>query len=303
MPQVSVIINVLNGETTLAEAIDSALAQTLSDFELLIWDDASNDSSAEIVAHYQDLRIRYFYSDARVSLGRARQAAIELARGEWVAFLDQDDLWLPRKLELQLARSADRPEAGLIYGRTVRFYPGGLQRDYDQAHEYALLPEGDIFLDLFTKSCFIAMSSAMFRRSALREIGSVADWVQIIPDYYLYTAVAHRFPAGAVQQVVCRYRMHSSNTSETTALQIHKEALRLIDFWREAVEERVLKECQRHHSTQIALAEMRFSGTFVRGLRRLVSEGSLRSQLVRPFWFGFHLLRRNLVKPYWRKLR
>ena len=73
--------------------------------------------------------------------------------------------------------------AGLIYGRTVRFYPSGMERDYDQAHEFKLLPEGDIFTQLFTDSCFIAMSSAMFRRAAVEDIGGIPDAIQIIPDY------------------------------------------------------------------------------------------------------------------------
>lgn len=302
MPHISVIINVLDGEATLAQAIDSVLAQTVSDFELLIWDDASTDSSSELVGKYHDTRIRYFRSDMRVSLGRARQAAIELAQGQWIAFLDQDDIWLPRKLELQLARANKPPEAALIYGRTVRFYTNGLERDYDQAHEYKLLPEGDIFPELFAKSCFIAMSSAIFRRSALGEISGVAQWVNLIPDYYLYTAITRRFPAAAVQEVVCRYRMHGANASQTAAVEMHREALQLMDFWSEAVGPVVLQKCKRHHSTQIALAELQQPGSFFSGLKRLVKDGSVSSQVVRPFYFLSHLIRRNVVKPYWRKL-
>jgi glycosyltransferase involved in cell wall biosynthesis len=302
MPRVSVIINVWNGEATLAEAMDSALGQSFADFELLIWDDASTDSSRDIVARYQDPRIRYFPSDVKVSLGRARQQAINQAEGEWVAFLDQDDIWLRCKLELQLARAEQRPKAALIYGRAVRFYPNGRERDYDQAHEYAMLPEGNIFRELFTKSCFIAMSSAMFRRSALHEIGGVADWIGIVPDYYLYTAIAHRFPAAAVQQVVCRYRMHSGSTSQTTAVAMHDEALKLMEFWSTSVDAAVLRRCKRHHSTQIALAEMRTRGEFTRGLRRLMREGSVWSQLVRPAYFLFHIARRSVTRPYWKRV-
>jgi len=302
MPQVSVILNLFNGAATLRDAIDSVLAQTFGDWELIIWDDCSTDGSGDILAHYSDALIRYFRSDTQVALGQARQLAIELARGEWIAFLDQDDLWLPQKLELQMALAREKPDAALIYGRAVRFYPNGTERDYDQAHEYANLPEGDIFADLFTHSCFIAMSSAMFFRSALAAIGGIPDNISIIPDYYLYTTVARRFPAAAVQQVVCRYRMHASSTSRFAALRVHEEALRLMDTWRDAVDPAVLAKCKRHHSTQIALAEMRSPNTLVRGLTRLLTQGSILSQLLRPFYFIFHLVRRNLRPPFWKTL-
>lgn len=301
MPAVSVIVNLYNGKPTLAETIESLLSQTYADWELLVWDDCSTEGSAEVLARYTDPRIRYFRSDVRIPLGQARQAAITMSHGEWIAFLDQDDLWLPDKLERQLKRAKANPGAALIYGRTVRFYSNGTERDYDQAHEYTLLPEGDIFLSLFTDSCYIAMSSSMFRRSALETIGGVPESIRIIPDYYLYLAVSRRFPVAAVQEVVCRYRMHAANTSEVTAMAVHEEALRLMDMYRDSVDAKLLARCKRHHSTQLALAEMRSGQSFFRGLGRLLTEGSPTSQLLRPFYWMFHLARRKLVRPEWNR--
>ena len=124
MPLVSVIMNVRNGAATLREAIDSVLAQTFEDWELIVWDDRSTDDSAEIVADYRDPRIRYFLSPEDTSLGEARSDAIAHAQGEWLAFLDQDDVWLPHKLRKTDGARAD-DGVGLIYGRTIRFYPSG----------------------------------------------------------------------------------------------------------------------------------------------------------------------------------
>jgi hypothetical protein len=140
----------------------------------------------------------------------------------------------------------------------------------------------------------------MFRHTALETIGGIPDSIAIIPDYYLYTAIARRFPAAAVQQVVCRYRMHSGSTQQRNAIAVHEEALRLMNMWRDEVGPEVLAGCCRHHSTQIALAEIRNPGTLFRGLRRLFVEGSVVSQLVRPFTFVFHLVRRNVMSPYWK---
>jgi glycosyltransferase involved in cell wall biosynthesis len=301
MPVVSIIMNVRNGAATLREAIDSVLAQTFSDWELIVWDDRSSDASPGLVAEYRDPRIHYFLSPEDVPLGQARSDAIGHAKAEWVAFLDQDDIWLPHKLEKQMALAAE--SVGLIYGRTIRFYPGGTERDYDQRHEYELLPEGDIFTQLFTKSCFVAMSSAVFRRSAIEAIGGIPANIRIIPDYYLYVAIARPYQVRAVQQAVCRYRMHADNTSQVAALQMHQEVLWLIDHWSGRLDPNVVKECRSRHQTAIALEEMRRLATLRSGVVRLLTQGSVGSQLARPFAFVFHAIRRNVRRPYWRELR
>ena len=166
MPLVSIIMNVRNGAAFLREALDSVMAQTFADWELIVWDDCSTDDSANIVSQYHDDRIRYFLSPDETPLGTARDRAIRQARGEWLAFLDQDDVWLPHKLEQQMALIDDG--VGIIYGRTVFFDSRrGNVRDYDYFHEFEALPEGDIFAELFRHACFIAMSSAVLRRSAV----------------------------------------------------------------------------------------------------------------------------------------
>jgi glycosyltransferase involved in cell wall biosynthesis len=300
MPLVSTIINVRNGAATLREAIESVLAQTFTEWELIIWDDRSSDASASIVAEYHGERVRYFLSPQDVSLGKARSDAIRQAKGEWIAFLDQDDIWLPGKLEKQMALADE--SVGLIYGRTIRFYPRGMERDYDQKHEYKLLPEGNIFTQLFTKSCFIAMSSAVFRRSAIEAIGGIPDNIRIIPDYYLYVAVAHQYQVRAVQQAVCRYRMHSDSMSQVAAQQMHQEVLWLVDHWAASLDPNIVTRCRKRHQTAIALEEMGSLRTLRSGVVRLFAQGSVASQASRPFTFVFHLVRRNVRRPYWRVL-
>src|SRR5690349_646687 len=100
MPAVSIIMNVRNGAPWLRQALDSALAQTFADFELIVWDDCSTDASPAIAREYEsrDPRVRYILSPEDTPLGRARHLAIQRATGEWLAFLDQDDVWLPQKL-------------------------------------------------------------------------------------------------------------------------------------------------------------------------------------------------------------
>ena len=301
MARVSVIMNVRNGAPYLRESLDSVLAQTFSDWELIVWDDCSTDGSAQIVAAYSDERIRYFLSPELIPLGRARDRAIRQARGDWLAFLDQDDLWLPQKLEKQMALVDSEPgdRLGIVYGRTVAFDGTGRERDFDHWHEFETLPEGDIFVELFTDSCFIAFSSALLRRSAYDEIGGIPDECQLIPDYLLCLAVARRYRARAVQETLCRYRVHPSSMSHASHRRILEETLWLFDRWAQAVDPRLLARRRRVFQTLLAFDEMRHAATAARGLTRLLGKGSVGYLFSRAFVGGFRAVRRRVQLPFW----
>ena len=306
MPLVSIIMNVRNGAAFLGEALDSVMAQTFTDWELIVWDDCSTDESAKIVGGYchRDHRIRYFLSPDETPLGEARNRAIQQAAGEWLAFLDQDDIWLPRKLESQMALADHNDEVGLIYGRTVLFNSRrGDLRDYDYAHEFQLLPEGNIFAALFRDACFIAMSSAVLRRSAVAAVRGIPDTIQVVPDYYLYIAIARSYQARAVQRVVSRYRIHpdSMSASHQHRLRLHAEPLAIVKQWAECLDPRIATYRRMTYSTVLALEEMRERHTSQAGLRRLLSDGSLLWLISRPFVRAWRKLRRQLQRPYWRK--
>ena len=303
MPRVSVIMNVWNGAGTLGEAIESVLAQTYADWEIVLWDDRSTDASAEIAARYREPRIRYFLSPAKHGLGWAREQAIRQASGEWIAFLDQDDIWLPQKLEKQLALAEADPagEVGLLYGRTVAFYEQGHQRDYDPLHEYGPLPEGDIFEDLFRSGCFISISSFMLSRAALEIVGAIPEAVTVIPDYYLFVGAARHFRARAVQQVVCRYRLHMGSMSHFSHHRMHEEGLWLVNQWSSCLEPDLVEERRRKHNTVAAWQEMRCWRTATAGVKRLLAHGSLGFLITRPPVRAFRIIRRRLDRPFWTK--
>lgn len=114
-PLISIIINCFNGERFLREAIDSVIAQTYSNWELIFWDNQSTDSTANIVRSYHDDRIRYFYAPEHTSLGEARNLALEKANGVYIGFLDSDDKWLPSFLSEYVSVIRENPSAVLIY--------------------------------------------------------------------------------------------------------------------------------------------------------------------------------------------
>ena len=106
-PLVSIIMNCHNGEKYLNEAICSVLSQTYENWELIFWDNQSTDKSSVIVQKYKDTRIQYFYAETYTRLGEARNHAIKKSQGEFIAFLDCDDLWMSTKLEKQIPLFSD----------------------------------------------------------------------------------------------------------------------------------------------------------------------------------------------------
>jgi glycosyltransferase involved in cell wall biosynthesis len=108
-------MNCFNGEQYLREAIDSVIAQTYQNWELIFWDNQSIDNSAEIFKTYNDKRLRYFYASNHTLLYEARNNAIQYASGQFFAFLDVDDWWDHLKLEKQIPLF-ENPKVGIVYG-------------------------------------------------------------------------------------------------------------------------------------------------------------------------------------------
>ena len=113
-PLVSVIMNCFNGEEYLKDAINSVISQTYKNWELIFWDNQSKDKSSEIFKSYKDERLKYFLANKHTSLYKARNLAIEKSKGDYIAFLDTDDLWEKEKLELQM-HLFNNSEVGVVY--------------------------------------------------------------------------------------------------------------------------------------------------------------------------------------------
>ena len=119
-PLISVVMNCYNSAKYLREAIDSVLAQSYENWEIIFWDNQSTDDSAEIFNSYTDVRLHYFLAPEFTKLGRARNLAIANAKGEWFGFLDCDDFWLPEKLSNQMNIIVNEDsKLGLVYGQCL----------------------------------------------------------------------------------------------------------------------------------------------------------------------------------------
>lgn len=208
-PLVSIIMNCFNGEKFLKETLETVLSQSYSNWELIFWDNQSNDSSSLIVKNISDDRIKYFFAQNHTKLGAARNLAVQQAKGEWLAFLDCDDLWEKDKLKLQIERALVEHNISMVYGRTEYFSEGGLA--YTNITRKTL-PEGDIFGEL-AKDNFISLSSAMVLREKYILVNGIEQNYNQAEDYDLFVKLSVDSKIGVVDQSVMKYRLHENNLS------------------------------------------------------------------------------------------
>ncbi|MEA5449348.1 glycosyltransferase family A protein [Leptolyngbya sp. CCNP1308] len=213
MAQVSVIVPAYNAENTILETIESVLKQTFSDFELIVIDDGSQDSTCEIVNTIDDSRVLLFsYPNGGVSVARNR--GIEHAKGEFISFLDNDDLWTNDKLEAQLAALSKKPESGAVYSWTVNMMVNeDLSSSFVKGSESTL--EGNIYPDLLLGNFIGNGSNILVRREVIDEIGGFEPGLAF-SDWDFCLRVASKFNIVVVPRPQILYRKVSGSMSSKT---------------------------------------------------------------------------------------
>lgn len=228
-PRVSVIMNCFNSSADLREAMDSVFAQSFEDWEIIFWDNGSTDSSPDIAQSYGP-KVRYFRAETTVPLGAARNLAMAQSRGEYIAFLDCDDVWLPSKLERQVAVCDANPLVGLVCTDTEIFNAKGVQ---SRLFSKAVPPRGRVFQQLM-EGQWISMSSAMIRRSALDSLGEWFDEsLNMCEEADLFYRIAHDWELDYVEAPLTRWRVHSNNTTFRKFGKFADETLRILEKHRQ----------------------------------------------------------------------
>lgn len=209
MPRVSVIIPAYNAERYIGEALESALRQTFPPQEVIVMDDGSTDRTAAIARTFGPPVV--VISQRVGGSGPARNLAVSRSAGDWLAFLDSDDVWLPEKLAKQVA--ALRPETRLVC--TDRFNIGHLNGLPDVHGAVQPQREGDIFQALLLEGNFITTSSVLLRRDAFDEAGGFPTEADLIvaQDWDLWMRVTARHPVAACVEPLVKYRLHQGGAS------------------------------------------------------------------------------------------
>jgi glycosyltransferase involved in cell wall biosynthesis len=203
---ISAVIPAYNYGRYVTEAVDSVLAQTYPDIEVIVVDDGSTDDTRERLAPYED-RIRYIYQ-ANKGLSAARNTGIRNARGKWVALLDADDVWHPRKTEVQLKATEALGDLGLI----------GSPKTFEMPE--VLPPDPEIqrleVRDFLTAAPF-GPSAVLVRRDCFDEVGLFDESLTSIEDRDMWLRLAARYPAAVVKSPCWKYRHHDGQMSRRAA--------------------------------------------------------------------------------------
>ena len=224
MPRVSVIMNSYNSESHLADTLTSLAAQSFQDFEVIFWDNASTDASPQIARSFGP-QLRYFRAESTSPLGQARNLALAQTQGDVFAFLDCDDLWLPDKLERQMALFDANPRLGLACTDTVMFSERG---DLSRVFAKSAPARGHVFRELVERQ-WISMSSAMISRSAFEGLAEGFDPTLLVcEEADVFYRLALRYDLDYVDAPLTRWRVHGVNTTFRKFGIVADETLRIL---------------------------------------------------------------------------
>ena len=212
-PRTSVIMPAYNAHGTIRASVESALAQTVPELEVIVVDDGSDPPVAEALAAIDDPRLRVLRHPRNRMAPAARNTALAAARSPFVSQLDADDLWEPDYLESVLP-CFDDPAIGLAYtNASVIEHPDGLDR---------IIPDASVHpMDTFPKIAEqnpIAAVTATMRTDAVRAVGGYAEWLWVCDDYHLYLKLAHagwRF--AYIHEPLARYRWPQPESGQSYA--------------------------------------------------------------------------------------
>ena len=211
MEKISVIITTFNGETRgfLEEAIESVLNQAYKSFELLIIDDGSQDKTKDFCEKYlKDSRVKYFYQENR-GISGARNLGIKKSSGDYICFLDDDDVWLPEKLEKQIKFFNNCTDSKL----------GMVHTWVEEIDEYGnhialkkITTSGNILKRLFDEDNVInSASSVMIKKDVFKITGIFKDHMIHVEDIELWFRIAKHFHVYSVNEPLVKYRVHHNN--------------------------------------------------------------------------------------------
>lgn len=205
-PLISVVMSVYNEENYLQEAIDSILKQTVQDFELIVVDDCSTDRTRDILREYQDPRIHVVWNEENRGLTANLNLAVSLAKGQYIARMDGDDLSHPNRFERQLRYLKDHPELKLISCRTETFGQEHLRSDIQGDPEY-------LRCRMLVRPV-LAHPGFLVRGEVFRELGFRYDEsFRQAQDYDLAARISRRYAIGICPEILLEYRAHSGQVS------------------------------------------------------------------------------------------
>ncbi len=227
-PLVSVIIPTYNSGKFIAQTVQSVLEQTYRPHEVIIIDDGSTDDTKAVLSGFHD-RIKYFYQE-NLGPSAARNKGIKMARGEYVSFLDADDLWTSNKIEVQLDFLERHREIGLVFSDIEEFDGEKIINRRSSCLAVQVygpdnvlhVPLQEAFIKLLMTN-FIPTNTVMVRRECFKKAGIFDESLRIVEDRDMWLRIAAYYKIGRLPLVLCKRRLHVSNISKNQELYISSQ--------------------------------------------------------------------------------
>ena len=229
-PLISVIIPAFNSGQFIAQAVQSVLDQTYHHFEVIVIDDGSTDTTKDVLREFNG-HIRYCYQENR-GPSAARNTGIAMAEGEYICFLDADDIWMPNKLEVQVAFMAQHDDIGLVFsdeeevGLDMGQHRSILAQTLFRSDIVTQTPMQNAFKKLLVEN-FIPTSMVMVRRTCFGKAGLFDESLRVVEDRDMWLRIAAYFKIACIPVILGKKRVHESNISKGTELTLRCR----VDVW------------------------------------------------------------------------
>ena len=221
--KVSIIINCHNGEKYLKECLQSILNQSHQNYEVIFFDNKSNDQSKNIFLSYKQKKFKYFYSSKKLNLYKARNRAIRLCEGDLISFLDVDDWWEKNKLKVQVKVMKNK-KIDIVYSN---YYVFKEKYDTKKIFSKTILPSGNIFEDLIN-NYKIGILTVMIKKKIFKKKSNFFDdKFNIMGDYDLFIRLAKNYKFKYLERPLATYREHSLNYSNLN----YKSEINEFKYW------------------------------------------------------------------------
>lgn len=294
---VSIVVNCHNSEDFIEECLESVINQSYQNFEVIVWDNKSQDQTERIVRRFSNLdsRIRYFKGEIFVPLGSARNLALSKCSGSWIAFLDSDDLWDSHFISDQITTLSGKENSAFGYGFVTEFLQDSASIKKVGFRRQKVCSEEFIFNKLL-KGNFIYFSSFIISRQALNFVENFKVEYKQAEDYELLLRLASKYKA--VQTGYVYYRLHANNLSKIQTSDLFIESLDILKNYL------VFKEAKISFSYHFAKLGLRYFR--IKKYVDFIEFVRIRNYKLRYFFLGLGILLilrfKVLCKRVYRKL-
>jgi glycosyltransferase involved in cell wall biosynthesis len=296
MSTISVIVPAYNAEKTVLETITSVLNQTFSDFELIVINDGSTDQTLELLSTVKDHRLKIFsYPNGGVPVARNR--GLSHATGDFIAFLDADDLWTPDKLELQLATLQQHPDAGVVYSWAYYMDEEGESFHADNPIFFA----GNVCAELLVRDFIVSGSNCLIRRQAIESVGEFDPSIPGADDWDYWIRLALHWPFVVVPKLQIFYRQSLGSVSskveamETNNLRVIEKGFQAAPPEMQSLKNHSLANTYRY-SAHLYLTRVGSADAAKQATKKLWMAIRLYSPILRESWTRNLLIKSLLIR-------